>query len=127
MNEVLMDLDWGEVLSVIWTAILLPVLTYLGVAIKKWAEAKNIAKYTDILWDCAMDAVKDVYETIVKDIKGTDQWTTDKMVEVKEMAKTKTIAALTSAAYQCLSTANEDFDDYLDTLIESCLFDIKNK
>ena len=73
-----------------------------------------------------MDAVKDVYETIVKDIKGTQDWTTEKMNEVKEIAKTKAINSLTSSAYQILKTANEDFDEYLDSLIGTALYDLKN-
>ena len=73
-----------------------------------------------------MDAVKDVYETTVKDIKGTDEWTDEKKNEVKEVAKTKAINALTTSAYQILKSANEDFEDYLDGLIGTALYDLKN-
>lgn len=127
MNELLNSMDLQEVLSAIWTVILVPVFTYLGVEIKKWAEARKIDKYTDILIKCAASAVKDVYETIVKNIKGTEEWTPETQAEVKELAKRKIIAALSTAAYKCLKAANEDFEEYLDSLVESSLFDIKNK
>ena len=127
MIEILKSLDWNELLITIWTVILLPLLTYVGNEFRQWAKAKKIDKYTDILEKNVYNAVKDVYETIVKDIKGTDGWTEEKQNEVKEIAKTKAINALTTSAYECLKLANTDFEDYLDSLIGTALFDIKNK
>ena len=126
MSELLNSLDWNEVIVTIWTVILLPILTFVGNEVKKFAEAKKIDKYTDILQKNVTDAVKDVYETVVKDIKGTDEWTEEKKEEVKEIAKQKAIFALSTSAYQCLKQVNNDFEEYLDSLIESSLFDIKN-
>ena len=74
-----------------------------------------------------VSVVKDVYETIVKDIKGTDEWTDDKKEEVRKIAKDKIIFALSSSAYECLKSANMDFEEYIDSLIESSLFELKNK
>lgn len=127
MTEVLKGIDWNQVIYTIWTVVLLPVVTYIGTEINAYAKAKRIDKYTNILYRNVLDAVKDVYETVVKDIKGNpDLWTEDKQNEVKELAKTKAIAALTTSAYQALKTANEDFDDYLDSLIGTALYDMKN-
>lgn len=126
MDKVLNNIDWTQVIYTIWTVVLLPIITYLGTQIGNYAKAKKIDKYTDILYQNVVDAVKDVYETIVKDIKGTQDWTTEKMNEVKEIAKTKAINSLTSSAYQILKTANEDFDEYLDSLIGTALYDLKN-
>ena len=126
MDKVLNNIDWTQVIYTIWTVVLLPIITYLGTQIGNYVKAKKIDKYTDILYQNVVDAVKDVYETIVKDIKGTQDWTTEKMNEVKEIAKTKTINSLTSSAYQILKTANEDFDEYLDSLIGTALYDLKN-
>lgn len=126
MNEVFRNIDWTQVIYTIWTVVLLPIITYLGTQISNYAKAKKIDKYTDILYQNVVDVVKDVYETIVKDIKGTQDWTTEKMNEVKEIAKTKAINSLTSSAYQILKTANEDFDEYLDSLIGTALYDLKN-
>lgn len=125
MNEVFKNIEWTQVIYTIWTVVLLPIITYLGTQIANYAKAKKIDKYTDILYQNVVDAVKDVYETIVKDIKGTQDWTIEKMNEVKDIAKTKTINSLTSSAYQILKTANEDFDEYLDSLIGTALYDLK--
>lgn len=127
MNEVLKGIDWNQVISTIWTVVLLPVLTYIGTQINAYTKAKQIDKYTNILYRNVSDAVKDVYETVVKDIKGNSElWTIEKQNEVKELAKAKAIAALTTSAYQALKAANEDFDDYLDSLIGTALYDVKN-
>lgn len=127
MTEVLKGINWNQVIYTIWTVVLLPVVTYIGTEINAYAKAKRIDKYTNILYRNVLDAVKDVYETVVKDIKGNpDLWTEDKQNEVKELAKTKAVAALTTSAYQALKAANEDFDDYLDSLIGTALYDMKN-
>lgn len=120
-----LNLDWNEVIITLWTAILLPILTNVGREIRKYAEAKKIAKYTDILQNNVTSVVKDVYETIVKEIKGTEEWTEEKKDEIREIAKNKIIFALSTTAYECLKTANEDFEEYLDSLIESSLYDLK--
>ena len=127
MNEVLKNIDWTQVIYTIWTIVLLPVITYIGTQIGNYAKAKQIDKYTNILYMNVVDAVKDVYETVVKDVKGTTNWTEEKQSEVKNIAKTKAINSLTASAYQILKTANEDFEEYLDSLIGTALYDLKNK
>lgn len=126
MKEVLQNIDYSQVIYTLWTVVLLPVITYIGTQVGNYAKAKRIDKYTDILYQNVVDAVKDVYETTVKDIKGTDEWTDEKKNEVKEVAKTKAINALTTSAYQILKSANEDFEEYLDGLIGTALYDLKN-
>ncbi len=128
MKEVLQNIDWMQAMSAIWTIILLPIITYIGTQIGNYVKNKQIDKYTDILYQNVVDAVKDVYETVVKDIKGNSNiWTQEKKDEVKELAKTKAIHALTTSAYQILKTVNEDFDEYLDGLVGTALYDLKNK
>lgn len=126
MKELLLNIDWPQILDTLWTAALLPIITYIGTQIADYARAKQIDHYTDILYQNVLDAVKDVYETIVKDIKGTSDWTLEKQKEVRTIAKTKAVNALTSSAYQILKAANDDFDHYLDTLIGTALYDLKN-
>lgn len=127
MNEVLQNIDWMQVLTTLWTVVLLPILTYIGTKAHNWFEAKEIDKYTDILYAEVVKAVKDVYETVVKDIKGTDNWTVEKQAEVKELAKNKAKQALSTTALKVLQTANADFEAYLDTLIGTALYDVKHE
>ncbi len=127
MSEVLSGIDWNQVIYTIWTVVLLPVITYIGAQINDYAKAKKIDKYTEILYKNASNAVKDVYETVVRDIKGTDDWNDKSKKYVKELAKTKTLNALTTSAYQILKAANKDFDKYIDSLIETALYDLKRE
>lgn len=122
MKEFLAGLDWTTLLSAIWTVILVPI----GNQIYAWLKTKKLDKYADILYTEVKNAVKSVYETVVKDIKGTDDWTDEKKEEVKELAKTKAIQALSNTVYEALKAANEDFGAYLDSLIGTALYDLKN-
>lgn len=127
MNEVLNGIDWMQVIQIVWTVVLLPIITYIGTQVNSYFKAKKIDKYTNILYENVLKAVKDVYETIVKDIKGGELWTSEKQDEVKEIAKTKALNALSSSAYQILKEANSDFDEYLNSLIGTALYDLKKE
>lgn len=127
MNDVLANLNIMEVLTTIWTVILVPILTYLWKQANKWMESKQIDKYGKILYEEVVKSVKCVYETEVKDIKKTSDWTLEKQEEVKELAKLKAVQALSNAAYKCLKEANGDFDYYLDSLIGTALYDVKHQ
>jgi len=127
MKDVLSSLDWTTILGVIWTAIILPIGTKILTTVNKWLEARKLDKYGQILYEEVKKAVKSVYESVVKDIKGTDEWTEDKMNEVRELAKTKILQALPTIVYKVLSEANEDFGDYLDSLIDTALYDTKHE
>lgn len=123
MKDFLASLDWMTLLSAIWTVVLVPI----GTQIYKYLKTKKLDKYALILYREVKNAVKSVYETEVKDIKGTDAWTEDKMNEVKEIAKQKAIQALNQSVYKCLKEANSDFENYLDSLITTSLYDLKHE
>src|SRR5574344_723628 len=125
MKELLQSLYWNAIITAVLAVIVLPSFTDITNEIPKYAKAKNLNKYTDLLHNNVVNAVKDVYETIVKDIKGTEDWTEEKQAEVKEIAKQKAIMALSNSAYECLKEANGDFEDCLDSLVGTALFDVK--
>ena len=123
MKEFLASLDWMTLLSAIWTVILVPI----GTQIYKYLKTKKLDKYADILIREVKNAVKCVYETEVKDIKGTSDWTDEKKQEVCEIAKAKAIQALNKSVYECLKQANSDLDEYLNSLIDTSLYDLKHE
>lgn len=123
MKEVFQNINWLELLSAIWTIVLVPILTKLY----SYLKDKKLDKYADILYAEVKKAVKSVYETEVKDIKGTTDWTPEKQAEVKAVAKEKTIQALNTIVYKSLKEANSDFEDYLDSLIGTALYDVKHE
>lgn len=127
MNEVLQNINIMELLSAIWTVVLVPILGHAWKQAYSWLEAKKLDKYASILYEEVVKSVKCVYEVQVKDIKKTADWTPEKQEEVKELAKTKVCQALSTSIYRSLKEANSDFEDYLDSLVGTALFDIKNK
>lgn len=123
MKEVFQNIDWMALLSAIYTIVLVPILTKLY----SYLKDKKLDKYADILYTEVKKAVKSVYETEVKDIKGTADWTPEKQAEVKAVAKEKAIQALNTIVYKTLKEANTDFDEYLDSLIGTALYDVKHE
>ena len=123
MKEVFQNINWLELLSAIWTIVLVPILTKFY----SYLKDKKLDKYADILYAEVKKAVKSVYETEVKDIKGTADWTPEKQAEVKAVAKEKAIQALNTIVYKSLKEANSDFEDYLDSLIGTALYDVKHE
>lgn len=127
MTDVLQNINIMELLSAIWTVVLVPILGYTWKQAYSWLEAKRLDKYASILYEEVVKSVKCVYEVEVKDIKKTADWTPEKQEEVKELAKTKVCQALSTSIYRSLKEANSDFENYLDSLVGTALFDIKNK
>lgn len=127
MTHLSNNLDWNQVILTIWTVVLLPVITYIGNELKQYAEARKIDNYNEILQKSVMSVVKDVYENEVKNIKGTDAWTDEQKEKARSIAKNKIIFALPASAYNCLKSGNPDFNEYVYSLIEASLFDLKNK
>ena len=114
MVEFLAAVNWEPILKAIWTAIILPFLLWVKGKINDWAKVRKIEKYTNLLMDAAEVVVKDLQEEIVKECKGTKEWTDEKIAEVRQIAINKAIASMTYEGYKLLSEANSDFEDWDD-------------
>ena len=127
MVEFLAAVNWEPILKVVWTAIILPFLLWAKGKINDWAKVHKIEKYTNLLMDAADVVVKDLQEEIVKECKGTEEWTDEKIAEVRQIAINKAIASMTYEGYKLLSEANSDFEDWVDSIIRAKLYDLKQK
>ena len=125
MVEFLAAVNWEPILKVIWTAIILPFLLWAKGKVNDWAKVHKIEKYTNLLMDAADVVVKDLQEEIVKECKGTEKWTDEKIAEVRQIAINKAIASMTYEGYKLLSEANSDFEDWVDSIIRAKLYDLK--
>lgn len=123
METILQNIDWMALLTAVWTIVLVPI----GKQIYDWLKSKKLDKYASILYEEVVKAVKSVQQSVVDDIKGTAGWDEETKEYMKELAKTKAVQALSSIAYKTLKEANEDFEEYLDSLIDTALFDIKKE
>lgn len=126
MHDMLVKIDWMGLVSAVWTIVLVPVLGWAGKELHTWARARNISKYTDMLYIAAAKVVKEMYQTVVGSIKNTEDWTPEKQAEIKELAKIKIIAAITTDGYKILRAANSDFENWLESLIEAAIYDEKH-
>ena len=125
MVEFLAAVNWEPILKVVWTAIILPFLLWAKGKVNDWAKVRKIEKYTNLLMDAADVVVKDLQEEIVKECKGTEEWTDEKIAEVRQIAINKAIASMTYESYKLLSEANSDFEDWVDSIIRAKLYDLK--
>ena len=123
MSQFLSTIDWATVLQTIWTIIIIPFFTFIGKQVKSYLETKKLGKYTEMLYTAIENVVKDVQDTVVKDIKGTDAWTPEKIEEIKKIAIDKAIASMTMEGYKLLTKANVDFDAWVDSIIQAKLYD----
>lgn len=117
------EIDWFTLLSTVWTIVLVPI----GKAIYDWLKSKRLDKYGKILYEEVLNAVKSVQNAVVDNVKGTEGWDEETKEMVRELAKTKAKQALSTSVIKCLQQANDDFELYLDSLVDTALFDIKNK
>lgn len=127
MKDILSSLDWNTILRTLWTMIILPIVVNVATYVKQWLEAKKLDRHAKKLYDIVVEMVKAVYQSVVENIKGTDDWTDEKKKGVKELAKTKILEALPTFVYQTLNAANSDFYAYLDSLIETAINDEKKR
>ena len=125
MVEFLAAVNWEPILKAVWTVIILPFLLWIKGKINDWAKVRKIEKYTNLLMDAAEVVVKDLQEEIVKECKGTEEWTDEKIAEVRQIAINKAIASMTYEGYKLLSEANSDFEDWVDSIIRAKLYDLK--
>ena len=127
MDNFRSSLDWGTLLTTVWTVILLPLATVIGTKINAIAKANKIEKYTNMLYTAAETVVKDLQDSVVKDIKGTDEWTDEKIEEIRQKAIDKAIASMSYEGYKILKEANSDFDSWVDSIIRAKLYDLKKE
>ena len=127
MDNFWSSLDWRTLLTTIWTVILLPLATVIGTKINAIAKANKIEKYTNMLYTAAETVVKDLQDSVVKDIKGTDEWTDEKIEEIRQKAIDKAIASMSYEGYKILKEANSDFDTWVDSIIRAKLYDLKKE
>ena len=127
MDNFWSSLDWLTLLTTVWTDILLPLATVIGTKINAIAKANKIEKYTNMLYTAAETVVKDLQDSVVKDIKGTDEWTDEKIEEIRQKAIDKAIASMSYEGYKILKEANSDFDSWVDSIIRAKFYDLKKE
>lgn len=126
-------LEFIESLGIDWSTVVLTILSCIGTYVviplakkaKEYIESQKMNKYTEMLYNAVESTVKALYEDVVKEVKGTDEWDASKIAEIKVLAMTKIKAALSTTVYKALAEANDDFDAWVQDLINAKLYDLK--
>ena len=97
----------------------------------KWLNSKiknkELLHFSTTVLTIVTNAVKATYQTYVESIKGTELWNAQSQKEALEQALITAKKELTVDSLEYIQKEHGDIDAYLKTLIESILYDLKNK
>ena len=121
-----------------WTEILFSALGVLITGLASWGTTvliqwlqskiknKELAIFMETVLTVVSQAVKATYQSYVESLKGTDAWTKEAQEKALQMALETAKAELTVEALEYIQERHGDVDQYIKTLIESILYDLKN-
>lgn len=99
-------------------------------ALVKWLSTKTknkeILGLVETITTVVNTAVKATYQSYVEGLKGTDAWTKEAQEAALKMALETAKQQLTMEALKYIEEQHGDIDDYLKSLVESILYDLKN-
>ena len=126
MNEILLN-----ILSVVVTSIILPLLTYAGTRLIAYLNSKIKDENYKILLTTATDivvnAVRSVFQTYVESLKASGNFDSEAQLIALNKAKDIALEQMTDEVKQFISKNYGSVDAWLTTTIESTINLIKNK
>lgn len=126
MNSFLID-----ILYTITTAIVLPLITLIGVKLTKWIGQKTHhekeAYYLTKLVNIVETAVKQVMQTYVKTLKENGNWNGKTQQEALNRCKEIIEKQLTPELKEYLSDVLKDIDTWIESQIEATIHTLGNE
>ena len=126
MNEILLN-----ILSVVVTSIILPLLTYAGTRLIAYLNSKIKDENYKILLTTATDivvnAVRSVFQTYVESLKASGNFDSEAQLIALNKAKDIALEQMTDEVKNFISKNYGSVDAWLTTTIESTINLIKNK
>lgn len=126
MNEIILN-----IISVVVTAIILPLISYAGARLIAWLNAKikdeNAKLQLTVATDIVMNAVRSVFQTYVETLKknGTFDKESQKVALIK--AKDDALAQMSDEIKDYITKNYGDLETWITTQIESTINILKNK
>ena len=118
-----------EILGVVVTSILIPLITFLGVKLNAYLKTKikneEFHKYLDIANNAVTISVAETMQTYVDSLKKSGNFSKEAQNEAFAMAKDKALTLITKDARTVLEAAYGDFDKWLNGLIETKVKELK--
>ena len=121
-----------------WTDILLSALSIIVTGLATWGltvfttwmneklKDKKSQKYANDALEIVTKCVKATYQTYVESIKGTDLWTKEAQEQAFQMALNAAKSQLNNDVKEYITSNYTSIDEFLTSLIESVLYDLKN-
>lgn len=126
MNEIILN-----IISVVVTAVILPLISYAGARLIAWLNAKikdeNAKQQLTVATDIVMNAVRSVFQTYVEKLKknGTFDKESQKVALIK--AKDDALAQMSDEIKDYITKNYGDLETWITTQIESTINILKNK
>lgn len=112
-------------LGIIITGLATWLSAYLVDLINKKISDENLKKVLTELSELVTNTVKSVYETFVKEIKGTEVWTDEAKKEALNRALTTILSQLSKDTKNFIEKNYGNLEEYLTNLIHAKLYDLK--
>ena len=125
MNEIILN-----IISVVVTAIILPLISYAGARLITWLNTKikgeNAKQQLTVATDIVTNAVRSVFQTYVETLKknGTFDKESQKAALIK--AKNEALAQMTDEIKEYITKNYGDLETWIVTQIESTINILKN-
>lgn len=125
MNEIILN-----IISVVVTAIILPLISYAGARLITWLNAKikdeNAKQQLTVATDIVTNAVRSVFQTYVETLKknGTFDKESQKVALIK--AKDDALAQMSDEIKDYITKNYGDLETWITTQIESTINILKN-
>lgn len=125
MNEIILN-----IISVVVTAVILPLISYAGARLIAWLNAKikdeNAKQQLTVATDIVTNAVRSVFQTYVETLKknGTFDKESQKVALIK--AKDDALAQMSGEIKDYITKNYGDLETWITTQIESTINILKN-
>lgn len=125
MNEIILN-----IISVVVTAVILPLISYAGARLITWLNAKikdeNAKQQLTVATDIVTNAVRSVFQTYVEALKknGTFDKESQKVALIK--AKNDSLAQMTDETKEYITKNYGNLETWIITQIESTINILKN-
>lgn len=124
MNELLLN-----IISVVVTSILIPVIVFLGnklsAYLKNKIENEKLQKYVDQATNAVVLAVTSTAQTYVDALKKAGEFNEDTQKLAFNKAKDQALKLITVEGQKAIETLYGDFDEWLTAFIEATVKEIK--
>lgn len=126
MNEIILN-----IISVVVTAVILPLISYAGARLIAWLNAKikdeNAKQQLTVATDIVMNAVRSVFQTYVETLKKNGTFDKERQKVALIKAKDDALAQMSDEIKDYITKNYGDLETWITTQIESTINILKNK